>query len=308
MNIVSFTNYQQKNNHFNSVYNPALVSFGAKKSLPANEKSVLANGKFVRSDNVLSPMTMYGYGAYTAFKYSPDGILNLNDHLRRLEYNCKQLGFPYASDKTVINAIKKTLEKNACLDKEVSVRVTVYPREVNWNNLLELEKKPCEIMVQILDSCELPKDYKIKSVKLTRHLPDMKTVDRVVNVKAKLEALKSGYNDGMFVNDDGHVTEGTTWNIFFVKDFKVYTPATTDGLLKGTTRTMIANMCKKLNLRLVEEPVPLNSIGNFDSAFITNALIGIKPINKIDNSKYDVNNKVIKELQDEFSKLPLTKL
>lgn len=266
------------------------------------------SGKFVPIDEILSPLSLYSYGSFTTIKYTPDGLLFLDKHLERLIYNCKELHIKYPSDEKIIEGIKETLNANSCRNKDVIIRVTLFPETINWANPQFIKDTPCAIMVTTREMYYLPMNFKLKTIKLSRHMPHLKTTNYTVNLMAKAQAKEADCHDGLFINDKGNITEGTAWNIFFIKGSKIYTPPLESGLLEGITRGAIINICNKTNTELIIEKIPHNSINNYEAAFTTNATQGPHAVMQIDDIEYDINHPTFKILKEEYNKIPLVKL
>ena len=272
------------------------------------ENFVYLSGKFIDFENIVAPLSMYGYGAYTTLKYSPDGVLMLDKHLERLQYNCKELNIEYPSNEKIIKAIIDTINKNGHANKDVIVRISLFPDHISWANPQEIKSTPCAILVSCREMYYLPQSYKIKTEMLSRHMPHLKTISYIVNFMAKSSAREAGYHDGLFVNDKSNIAEGTAWNIFFIREEKVFTPPTESGLLAGITRGSILEICKKLEIEIIMEDIPLESISNYEAAFQTNATQGPHAIMQIDETMFDINNETFRLIKNEHNQLPLTKL
>lgn len=273
-----------------------------------NKNYVYISGKFVPYEEILAPVSLYAYGAYTSIKYTPDGLLFMEKHLDRLRYNCQELYIPYPGDDKIVDAIKETLDFNEARNKELILRVNLFPESISWANPHQIKNTPCAIMVNFREMYYLPQNYTLKTVNFTRNLPHLKTTNYVVNFMAKAQAREQNCHDAVLVNKEGNITEGTAWNIFFIKDSKVFTPPSESGLLKGITREAIINICSKLKIELVKKVVPVTSINEYESAFITNASQGPHAVMQIDNVMYSIDNPTLTAIKEEFNKIPLAKL
>lgn len=260
------------------------------------------------SDLHLTPVALYGYGAFTSIKYAPDGLLFLDKHLDRLKYNCRELNMPYPTDDKIVDAIKATLEKNNMLEMEVIVRVTLFPEYISWADPQKIKETPCAILVTTREMYHLPADFSLKTVHLERPLAHLKTTNYVVNMMAKAEAREHGYHDALFVNNHDNITEGTAWNIFFIKNNKVYTPSVEGGLLSGITRKAIFKVCQDNNIDLISDNIHKDSINDYAAAFTTNASQGPHCIYKIDDHVYDCHNSLLALIKKAYNLFPKTKL
>lgn len=101
-------------------------------------------------------------------------------------------------------------------------------------------------------------------------------------------AKTEGYDEVLFLNSQGLVSECSTSNIFFIKKenegFKIFSPKISCGLLNGIIRQEII---KKYNV--LETEIRLDEVKNFDAAFLTNSVFEIMPIAAIENINFDVD-------------------
>lgn len=116
--------------------------------------------------------------------------------------------------------------------------------------------------------------------------PNAKSGNYLNNVMAMNEAKKMGADDAIMVNQKGEITEGTTFNIWTVKDGKVYTPSAHSGLLKGITRGKVLALCKHNNIAYEEAVITPEQILAADEIFITSSTKGIVPVARLNDSFY----------------------
>lgn len=131
----------------------------------------------------------------------------------------------------------------------------------------------------------------------TSRLTYIKSTCYIENILEKQQAVEKGYNDVIFMNEKGYITETSAANIFFVKNNKIFTPTIVDGLLNGIIRTWIIQ-----NYQVEEKSLTIDEIKKCDEAFITNSLMGVMPVSVIDDKKYK-NDKVYKIIRDSYEKM-----
>ena len=76
----------------------------------------------------------------------------------------------------------------------------------------------------------------------------------------------------------GHIFEASRANIFWIKDKVLYTPPLSSGCLNGITRQQVIKQARKLRIPVKEKNLTPEILKKSDAAFLTNSLIGIKPI------------------------------
>lgn len=101
---------------------------------------------------------------------------------------------------------------------------------------------------------------------------------------AKTEARENGFDEAIFLNHDGHVSEGTGENIFLVADGKLITPLPSDNILQGITRATAIKLAKnELALDTIERQVDRSELYLAEECFFTGTAAHIVPIIEIDH-------------------------
>ncbi len=101
---------------------------------------------------------------------------------------------------------------------------------------------------------------------------------------AKTEANEAGFDDGIMLTADGHVSEAAVTNIFLVKHGKLVTPAASESILLGITRDTIIQLAgNELGIETQERAVARSELYQADEAFFSGTYAGVVPIVEIDN-------------------------
>jgi D-alanine transaminase len=101
------------------------------------------------------------------------------------------------------------------------------------------------------------------------------------NVLAKQEAVERQAFEAIF-HRDGIITEGSSSNIFLVKDGSVYTHPATERILNGIVRMKVKQFCSELGIPFVEEAFSINDIAEADEMFLTSTTSSIIPIIQVE--------------------------
>ena len=100
---------------------------------------------------------------------------------------------------------------------------------------------------------------------------------------AKTEALEQGYDEAIFLTDDGFLCEGSAENIFLIRGGRLVTPDLSADILEGITREVIIELSKKeLGLEVVERPVGRTELYLCDEAFLCGTGAQVSPIIEVD--------------------------
>jgi len=113
------------------------------------------------------------------------------------------------------------------------------------------------------------------------HMTYLKSFNFYDNIIERESAINRGYDEVLFLNTEGYVSEGSISNIFYIKDSVIYTPDLKCGLLNGVVRSFIINNYKKH--MIYETRFDLGTLLKADGVFITNSIMGIMKVSKINN-------------------------
>lgn len=138
---------------------------------------------------------------------------------------------------------------------------------------------------------ELFKDHYINSGLLST----IKTNNKAVNVLGSIYASENGYQNCLVLNEKKSVVEALNGNIFLVKDKLIKTPPLSDGALNGIIRKQLLKIVEKLqDYKIEETSISPFELQKADELFITNVVMGIRPITKY--RKKEFANEVAREL------------
>jgi branched-chain amino acid aminotransferase len=98
----------------------------------------------------------------------------------------------------------------------------------------------------------------------------------------KMEAIVNGYAEGIALDDRGYVSEGSGENIFLVHDGKVITPPLASSILPGITRDSVIEICRELEIPLVESAIQRAALYLADEIFFTGTAAEVTPIRSVD--------------------------
>lgn len=267
----------------------------------ANINSFAAlNGKIVPFEqatlSVASSAVLYGLSVYSVFfaKHTPDGMLafRIPEHLERLRLSAKMIGFDDVSKLTDEKTFLSTLKKLIAVSKPTAdqfFRITIHASElapgVRTRNL-ELT-----LSIFLYDATNiLPQDNAKIKTSLWRRTADNAIPARakvngayVNSALAKQDALDSGCDDCLFLNQHGHVSELSAANIFLIKRNEIITPDPSSDILEGITRRSIMNIAEQKGLKVTERKVALTELYTADEVFACGTSAFISPITELDN-------------------------
>jgi branched-chain amino acid aminotransferase len=99
--------------------------------------------------------------------------------------------------------------------------------------------------------------------------PQVKSLNYLNNVMAKIEAIQGGGEEGVMLNEQGYVAECTGDNLFLVKRGEVFTPPISAGGLDGITRRAAMDLLKEMGVSVQEVNMTRHDIFTADECFLT---------------------------------------
>jgi branched-chain amino acid aminotransferase len=117
---------------------------------------------------------------------------------------------------------------------------------------------------------------------------------------AKVEALKSGYDEAILLNPQGYVSECTGENIFVVKGGRIITPPLAAGALDGITRDSVWTIAKDLGYEVVEENLLRSDLYTADEAFLTGTAAEVVPIRSVDDRMIGEPGEMTRKIQETY--------
>lgn len=125
------------------------------------------------------------------------------------------------------------------------------------------------------------------------------------DVQEKIEEVNAF--EAILVNRDNNITEGSKSNIFLIKDDMLFT-SEVELVLPGVTRTEIIKVAKENNIKVTEKNMNIDTLEEFDAAFISGTSPNILPISNVNDIKYNINNKLLRELMSLFEETIKTQI
>ena len=257
------------------------------------------NGDMVRWEDakihVLSHVIHYGSSVFEGMRvYKTQKVpaaFRLRDHSERLINSAKiyRMEVPYSLDQ-----IDAAIIKTVCVNRmeECYVRPVIYRGygEVGVNTF----NSPTEIAIAVWDwgkylgSEALESGVSVCISSWTRPAPN--TIPMMAKAGAnymngqliKMEAITNGYVEGIALDTQGHVSEGSGENIFIVQKGILYTPPLSASILPGITRDSIMTLARDMGLEVVELNIPREMLYIADEVFFTGSAAEVTPISRVD--------------------------
>ena len=233
-----------------------------------------------------SNLSKFGIGLFETIKIE-DCPIDLDLHLTRMFNSSKELNLDIKYNKEFYKKkILKYIKDNNIKNK--ALRLTVFDEGYNISTRdVPYSKETYEKGFKLIIS-----PIKRGNSIIYKH----KTTNYYENIYTKKYALSRGYDDGLFLDYNNTILECSMSNIFFIKDNKIYTPNSELPILNGVMKKRIIDVCSELNIKLIEKNININDIKEYDFAFVTNSLMKVMKVTKIEDIVYSSTNKIFDEI------------
>ncbi|MFZ0441471.1 MAG: branched-chain amino acid transaminase [Methanobacterium sp.] len=280
------------------------------------------NGKIVdwkdANLHVLSHVVHYGSSVFEGIRcyntVKGPAIFRLREHIQRLKNSAKiyRMDIPYSVD-DICTAVIDTVKINnlkKCYIRPIAFRgygeLGVYPMNCPvetviavwpWGKYLGEEAIEEGVDVGVSSWRRMAPDT----------MPNMaKAGSNYMNSQlAKMESITNGYDEGIMLDYQGMVSEGSGENIFVVLDGVLYTPPISSSLLSGLTRDAVITLAEEIGLEVREEQIPREMLYIADEVFLTGTAAEVTPVRSVDKIVVGrgCRGEITKKIQQAFFKV-----
>jgi len=233
---------------------------------------------------ILDRGLFFGDGVFESLRSIRGKTLGLKDHLQRLFEGMKVLQIePVWTENAIENLIQNITNESGFEECYVRITITrgkwlgsIPPIVSSKPNLIILCRKFLPFREELYE-----RGFRTITLSIRRNetspLSRIKSLNYLDNILGRMLALEKGVDEGIFLNTQGLLTEGTASNLFLLRDKTLVTPPVEDGVLPGITRKIVIEKASGLGLKIEMKSIRPENIFLFDEAFLTNSLMGIVP-------------------------------
>lgn len=278
------------------------------------------NGEFIAWDDakihVLSHVVHYGSSVFEGIRCyaTPTGpaIFRLHEHVRRMVdsakiYRMDTFQFTRRQLADAMLDLVRVNEMKSCYIRPVALRgygdvgvngsnnpVDVYMACWEWGKYLGPEAIADGVDVCISSWSRMAPNTLPALAKAGANYMNSQLI--------KMEAVTNGYSEGIALDNNGQVSEGSGENLFLVRDGKLITPTLGSSVLPGITRDTILTLARELEIPVVEAVVPRELLYIADEVFFTGTAAEVTPIRSIDRITIGTGTRgpITEKLQTEF--------
>ncbi len=255
---------------------------------------VYINGAFFPKEeakvSVFDHGFLYGDGIFEGIRLYEGNVFKLEEHLERFEYSAKALLLK-------LRWTRAEIAEAVCQSCRINGLSNGYIRLIATRGIGTLGLSPYSCteaqLICIADAIQLyPVKYYTEGLKIitasTRRTsvaampPMVKSLNYLNNILAKIEALHSGCQECLMLNDQGYIAECSGDNVFIVHRGRLITPPVNSGSLTGITRETVLEIAAELNLTLIEKDLTRYDVWIADECFLTGTAAEVIPVVEVD--------------------------
>lgn len=257
---------------------------------------VYLNDKFVPPEeavvSVFDHGFLYGDGVYETLRAYRGRVFQLAEHLARLERSASriQLHLPVSLER-LTDLVRESLSRNQLQEAYLRITVSRGAGEIGLDPALC--KSPTLVIIakpfQPYPESLYADGVSVIVAKTRRNLPEalppqVKSLNFLNNILAKMEAKAAGAHEALMLNHQGELTEGTTSNMFVVQRGRVRTPAVECGILNGITRGLVLQLASELGIPSEETRLTVDDLLRADECFLTNTTQEVLPVTRVNGT------------------------
>jgi len=259
-----------------------------------DELIVYLNGKLVRESqakiSVFDQGVLFGDGVFEGLRVYGGKIFKCAEHVDRFFNSAKAIMLDLRLSRgEMTDVIAETCECNEITDGYVRLVATrgtgdlgLLPPNPTEPTLFCIANRLSLYAADVYET-GMPIITAIqRRIKPTVIDPQIKSLNYLNNILAKIEASRAGVPEALMLTDEGIVAECTGENVFIVKDGTILTPPCHVGILNGITRQTVFHLAAALGMRLEEKEFTLFNVYTADECFLTGTAAEIVPVMSVD--------------------------
>lgn len=256
------------------------------------------NGAAPTMDQIKA-LALTNYGHFTSMLTEDGRVRGLSLHMQRLTRDCRLLFDVDLDTDRVRHYVRQALTDAA---PRTVARVTVYDPTLDLGTIGS-DAVPHVLVTTRTAASDAPAPLRLQASSYRREMPAVKHIGLFGALRCRRTAQREGFDDVLFLNPDGTISEIATSNIGFVRDGQTIWPRSE--WLTGITMTLLN---QALDEPIHTEPLTLSDLPGMGFAFATNAATGIRPVASVDDRSWPTDHPALKQLCGLYADIPAERL
>lgn len=247
----------------------------------------------------------FGDGVYEVIRIYDGNFFTFDEHVDRLLQSAEEILIKDVNRTEVVEILREIKERNAILNGALYIQVSrgIAPRDHGFPDVtkpviyasIREAKRPLSLMNSGVEAVTA-EDYRW----LKCHV---KSLNLLANVMEKQHAVEQGAKETI-LHRDGVVTEGSSTNVFMVKNEVLFTHPANNLILNGITRRVVLGLAEENDISVREEGFTVSDMSEADEVFYTSTTQEIIPVVKVDGRPVGDGRtgRITQNLQEYFNK------
>ncbi len=254
---------------------------------------MLINGVQTDQLSALDRGIQYGDGLFETIAVIDGQPCLWGRHIRRLQAGCKRLGITAPESAELLAEAKAVIK-----DHQRGVLKIIVTRGSGGRGYRAPEDTRPSRIIYCTPWPDYPDDYWEKGILIrvcstclgvNPTLAQLKHLNRLEQVLARSEWSDAAVFEGLMLDSDGRVIEGTMSNLFLIKKGALITPDLSRCGVAGIMRELIVELAGRLNIPVSVKDVSLDDLKGAEAMFISNSLIGILPVRALSGQTFSLD-------------------
>lgn len=252
---------------------------------------MLINGTPGSTLSALDRGIQYGDGLFETIAVVDGRLCQWQRHIRRLQRGCEVLNIEFPDEEQLLAEAGREINGGSRLVLKI-----ILTRGSGGRGYRPPTEQTPTRLVYSTEWPEYPDHFaqlgiraRICNMRLSRNttLAGLKTLNRLEQVLARAEWDDPEIAEGLMLDDEGFVIEGTMSNLFLIRDERIITPDLGRCGVAGIMRELVIEQAADLGLRLSCQAVSKRELMSADAIFLCNSLIGIWPVCELEGERYE---------------------
>lgn len=269
---------------------------------------ILINGESKEHIEISDRGFQYGDGLFETIEVRDGQAVFFERHLERLKSGCHRLYIPFPDAQLLRREAEELCGRSSAravlkiiVTRGTGGRGYRQPDVIQPTRVLSLHPYPD--YPKIYSEQGIAARFCMTRLGLNPALAGIKHLNRLEQVMARAEWNDPAIQEGLMLDVNDHVIEGTMTNLFYLKNNSLYTATLAQTGVAGIMRDIIMMLSAGRGLPVIEHAFTKDQLLSADEAFVCNSIIGIWPIKQIDTRHFSIGP-ITKNIQirlDEFS-------
>jgi branched-subunit amino acid aminotransferase/4-amino-4-deoxychorismate lyase len=235
-----------------------------------------------------APALAHGLGLFETMRVVRGRVVQTEEHLRRMLGSARALGFPIPDEGAFRRAVAEAAKEVAALDEAAVRCMFLETGEASWRLVATAGPIP---------EATLRRRRRGRAITLStrRALPEHKLTSYAVSTIGLREAVARGADEGLFLDAEGRVLEGTATNVFAIDGATLITAPVGAGILPGVVRAWVIGNAGRVGFDVVERVPSIEEMRR--GSFVTSSLTTLAVIKTVDDVACNVVTRGFAELK-----------